>query len=104
MTAWLDPAVDTLCATNAEGVSVGQSLYYRVAAVTQHPDYAGETVHSAPLPYTRMRRIDRSWNDEAHLFSGLSVMPLTNGLAHADLGRAFDGNTATFPDLHQDSA
>ena len=104
VTAWLDPAVDTLCVTNTEGVYVGQSLYYRVAAVTRHPDYAGETVHSAALPYTRMRRIDRSWDDEAHLFSGLSVMPFTNGLAHADLGRAFDGNTATFPDLHQDTA
>lgn len=104
VTVWLDPAVDTLCATNTEGVPVGQSLYYRVAAVTQHPDYAGEIVYSAPLTYTRMRRIDRSWDDEAHLFSGLSVMPLTNGLAHADLGRAFDGNATTFPDLHQDTA
>ena len=104
VTAWLDPAVDTLCVTNTEGVYVGQSLYYRVAAVTQYPDYAGETVHSTALPYTRMRRIDRSWDDEAHLFDGLSVMPFTNGLAHADLGRAFDGNTATFPDLHQDTA
>ena len=99
VTAWLDPAADTLCVTNAADVFVGQQLFYRVAAVTRHPDYAGEVVHSAPLPYTRMRRLDRSWDDEAHLYDGLSVMPFTNGLAHADLGKAFDGNAATFPDL-----
>lgn len=104
VTAWLDPAADTLCVTNTEGVSVGQQLFYRVAAVTRHPDYAGEVVHSAPLPYTRMRRLDRSWDDEAHLYGGLSVMPFTNGLAHADLGKAFDGNAATFPDLYRETA
>ena len=31
-------------------------------------------------------------------------MPFTNGLAHVDLGKAFDGNAATFPDLYQETA
>lgn len=104
VTDWLDPAADTLCVTNVDGVHVGQTLHYRVAAVTQHPDYAGQVVYSETLACTRMRRLDRSWDDLSALLPGLAVMPLTNGVHVGELKNAFDGNPATFPDVYLNKA
>lgn len=103
--AWLDPATASLCATN-DDLYVGITYYYRVAAVTEHPYFAGQTTYSPVVEYTRMRRLDRAWNDEAHLCTGVSVMVATNGAAlntgnGHPIAHAFDGNTSTFPDLTQ---
>ncbi len=76
--AWLNPATDSLCVTNTD-LYVGIPYYYRVAAVTEHPGFAGQCAYSLIAEYTRMRRIDRAWTDEAHLYDGVSVMVGTNG-------------------------
>lgn len=105
-TDWLDPATDSLCVTNND-LHVGIPYYYRVAAVTDHPYFAGQTVYSSIATYTRMKRIDRSWNDEASLYSGITIMPGTNGATSVkspnnhgnyEIKTAFDGNVTTFPD------
>ncbi len=103
--AWLDPATDSMCVTNND-LYVGITCYYRVAAYTDHPYFPGELVHSAISEYTRMRRIDRSWNDQAHLYDGVSVMVATNGAAlnpvpNRTAAHVFDGNPSTFADLTQ---
>ena len=95
--AWLDPATESLCVTN-DDLYVGIPYYYRVAAMTDHPYFAGQTVYSAIANYTRMRRLDRSWNDEAHLNAGITVMKGTNGVSIAKIDRAFDGNYSNWPD------
>jgi hypothetical protein len=101
--AWLDPATDSLCVTNTD-LYLAVPYYYRVAAYTDHPYFAGRLVYSPLTEYTRMRRLDRSWDDEAHLNSGITVMVGTNGTPlNAVAGRTaehvFDGNPATFADL-----
>ena len=50
-----------------------------------------------------MRRLDRAWTDEAHLYNGITIMRGTNGAdmttGSLSVSRAFDGNTGTWPDL-----
>ena len=104
--AWLDPAVDSLCVTN-DDLYVGIPCYYRVAAVTEHPGFAGQCAYSRISEYTRMRRIDRAWTDEAHLYGGVSVLVGTNGSPLTVVGgrtapHVFDGNPETFADLTQE--
>ena len=104
--AWLNPATDSLCVTN-DDLYVGIPCYYRVAAVTEHPGFAGQCAYSMISEYTRMRRIDRAWTDEAHLYDGVSVMVGTNGSPLTVVGgrtaaHVFDGNPETFADLTQE--
>ena len=75
-----------------------------MAAYTDHPYFAGELVYSSLAEYTRMRRLDRAWTDEAHFCEGVSVMVATNGSAlntgnGHPVSHAFDGKSSTFPDL-----
>lgn len=101
---WTD-AVAAAPVTNRTDLYVGIPVYYRVAAVTQHPDWEGETVYSEPTVYVRARRLERAWTNETHLLDGYSVMKQTNGTVIAASGlafeRAFDGNAGTFPDATQ---
>ena len=104
--AWLDPATDSLCVTNTD-LYLGVPYYYRVAAYTDHPYFAGQLVYSSLAEYTRMRRLDRAWTDEAHLCEGVSVMVATNGSVlnthnNHPVTHAFDGDSSTFPDLTQE--
>ena len=103
---WLDSATDSLRVTN-DDLYVGIPYYYRVAAYTDHPDFAGQLVYSAPSEYTRMRRIDRSWTDQSHLYDGISIMQGTNdafATGNKPIGLAFDGKANTWPDLSSVSA
>lgn len=99
--AWTDAAA-AAPVTDQTDLYVGVPVYYRVAAVTQHPDWADETVYSEPTVYVRARRLERAWTDETQLLDGCSVMKQTNGTVIAETGRkferAFDGNAGTFPD------
>lgn len=102
VTEWTDPA-DAAPFTDAS-LHVGVPVHYRVAAVTQHPDWAGDVVHSAISTYTRLRRLDRAWSDETKLLDGLALMTQTNGVANAGgpkgYNLAFDGDTGTAPDTY----
>lgn len=101
VTEWTAPA-DAAPFTDAS-IYVGVPVHYRVAAVTQHPDWAGDTVHSAISTYTRLRRLDRAWSDETTLLDGLALMTQTNGVANTGAYRlAFDGDTDTKPDTYAD--
>lgn len=81
---------------------VGIPAYYRVAAVTKHPDWEDNIVYSAISTYTRVRRLDRAWSDETKLLDGLTLMTQTNGTANAkQYGYAFDGDTSTKPDTYK---
>ena len=87
-----------------ETAKVGVPRYYRVTAVCSHPSYADAAFASDVVMQTRARRLDRSWDDEKTLLSGVTVLPDTNGvhqthssglLNHAN---CFDGDTSTFVD------
>ncbi len=99
MTEWTAP-VDAAPFTDTS-LHVGVPVHYRVAAVTQHPDWAGDVVHSAVSTYIRLRRLDRAWSDETKLLDGLTLMTQTNGVANAgQYSLAFDGRTDTKPDTY----
>jgi hypothetical protein len=104
-TEWLDPSVDELSFVGKD-LYVGITYFYRVVAVTEHPDFKDEYVYSKIVDFTRLRRLDRSWEDQTKLYDGITVMVGTNGSAlisvpHRKAAHVFDGDPSTFADLTQ---
>lgn len=101
--------------TNTED-AVGLYRYYRLRTVCGASGVEGQVADGPAVLAIRCRRLDRSWNDETTLLSGVAVMPpytntvesgtVTSEKLASDMAlaaKAFDGNESTFPDLYPPS-
>ena len=86
-----------------ETAKVGILYYYQVTCDCNHPLFPGQTA-SVLATGRRVRRLDRSHEDETKLLDGVSIMVPTNGNWGAVSSArgwtlAWDGNANTWPDM-----
>ena len=81
---------------------VGIPYFYKVEVQCNHPvfqvDGGVATIVSDACIHRRLRRLDRSPDDETTLLPGVSYMKCTNNTYNVKIERAFDGKTDTWPD------